>query len=285
MDMENTKISPDTLKQWFKDNSKIGLAIHAALIALLVAIVALGFFYIYLPNATNHGQTLTVPDLSKMTITEVESYLENVELRFEVSDSGYNSDFPPLTVIAQYPLPEATVKLNRKIYLTLNRANPPTVKLPNILDGSLKNAELIFGSLDLRIGEVKYVPDLATNAVLKIFVDGKEITKEQIDRGKEVVKGQVIDMEVGNGLGNSQMIVPDLVGMPLEEVEQYLLGIGLGVGRVQYVDTVGVELGVVIRQNPKQERGTVIQQGDIIDLWVAGFYPEEGEEEEDIDEQ
>lgn len=135
----------------------------------------------------------------------------------------------------------------------------------------------IINNLGLRKGEDKYVDDYALNVVLKIFVDGREIPRSAFEAktGVEVAKGQLIELEVGNGVGNSQMLVPDLVGMPIEEAEQYLMGINLLTGAIHYVDTTGVELGTVIRQYPKREPGATIRQGDVVELWVSGFYPGE----------
>lgn len=108
------------------------------IVSLLLLLVLLLFFRVYLPNATNHGEMITVPSLDRMTVEEVEGFLADQDLRFEVSDSTYNEQYPPLAVVAQYPAAGAKVKIDRKIYVTLNRENPPTVMLPNLYDGSLK---------------------------------------------------------------------------------------------------------------------------------------------------
>ena len=274
----NPPTSPfDTFKTVLLENSKPSFLIPLGIVSLLLLLVLLLFFRVYLPNATNHGEMITVPSLDRMTVEEVEGFLADQDLRFEVSDSTYNEQYPPLAVVAQYPAAGAKVKIDRKIYVTLNRENPPTVMLPNLYDGSLKNAMTIINNLGLRKGEDKYVDDYALNVVLKIFVDGREIPRTAFEgkTGVEVAKGQLIELEVGNGVGNSQMLVPDLVGMPIEEAEQYLMGINLLTGAIHYVDTTGVELGTVIRQYPKREPGATIRQGDVVELWVSGFYPGE----------
>ena len=273
--MNPQKPSFDTFKSLLSENSKRALLINLGVVSLSFFLIILLFFRVYLPNATNHGELITVPNLDRMTVEEVESFLADQDLRFEVSDSTYNDQYPALAVVSQYPEAGAKVKIDRKIYLTLNRENPPTVMLPNLYDGSLKNAEMIINNLGLRKGEDRYVDDYALNVVLKIFVDGREIPRTAFEgkTGVEVAKGQMIELEVGNGVGNSQMLVPDLVGMPIEEAEQYLMGINLLTGAIHYVDTTGVELGTVIRQYPKRESGATIRQGDVVELWVSGFYP------------
>ena len=84
--------------------------------------------------------------------------------------------------------------------------------MPKIINGSVKNAQLILRSYDLKLGDITYVPDMARNAVLKIFINGDSISENDL-----ILKGSVIDMEVGNGLGNQVFEAPDLVNLDLEE--------------------------------------------------------------------
>ena len=75
--------------------------------------------------------------------------------------------------------------------------------MPKIINGSVKNAQLILRSYDLKLGDITYVPDMARNAVLKIFINGDSISENDL-----ILKGSVIDMEVGNGLGNQVFEAP-----------------------------------------------------------------------------
>ena len=108
-----------------------------------------------------------------MSLSDMNNFLGKRDFRYEVSDSGYSSVYPPLTILKQYPKPGAYVKENRKIYLTVKAKEPQKVKMPNdLIDGSLKNAELVLRSYGLKRGEIKYKPDLAANAVLEQWYNG-----------------------------------------------------------------------------------------------------------------
>jgi ABC-type transporter Mla subunit MlaD len=50
------------------------LIIHIGIILGLMAVLFLGFFFLYLPFTTHHGQTITVPDLSRMNTSELEDF-------------------------------------------------------------------------------------------------------------------------------------------------------------------------------------------------------------------
>jgi len=255
-------------------NKWFAFLIHLVFVGGFISFLIYYFFYVYLPNTTNHGETITVPDLSGKTVEELPQYLEAMELRFEVADSAYDAEVPPLAVLDQYPEKERQVKLNRKIYLTINKVAPPVVKFPNIIDSSIESAERILQSVGLKLGKIKFVPDEISNTVLAVIIEEEEIEREQIAEGLEIPKGTLVDLEVGSGLRENQRTVPEVIGMPIEEAEIYLNAYGLAVGHIEYYDTLGVVMGTVIMQNPKAEKGKVVAVGSMIDLWVSGPYPE-----------
>lgn len=255
-------------------NKASAFIIHLVLIIGIISWLLYYFFYSYLPDTTNYGETITVPKLSGKSISEIPQVLEDMELRFEVIDSVYDPEYDPLVVLDQNPAQNEHVKLNRKIYLTINKIDPPVVNFPDIIDGSLESAERILKSVDLKLGKINFVPDEISNTVLAVNIDGKEITKEDITEGVQIPKGSSIDLEVGSGLQANQRVVPEVVGLPVDEAEIYLSGFGLATGHIEFVDTLGVEIGTVIKQFPVPERGKVVAVGSIVDLWVAGYYPE-----------
>lgn len=243
--------------------SRKDLFIHIGIILALIAVLFLGFFFIYLPFTTNHGESITVPDLKEMKVEDLESYLDSHDLRYEVSDCTFVANMPPLSVISQYPKPGSKVKENRKIYVTVSSRTAPLIKMPKLTDMTRKSAEMLLKSVGLELGTLTYVPDLAQNAVLKQLLNGQEILA-----GQPVAKGSKIDLEVGDGLGNNSFQVPALVGMQYEEAKFQIIGAGLKPGQTIEVKDDTQAAGTVIRQNP--EAGNKIRVGDVIDLWVVG---------------
>ena len=54
-------------------------------------------FHIYFPIKTNHGDTITVPNLIGMELNEIDEFLSDRDLRYEIlDDSSYSSEYPPL---------------------------------------------------------------------------------------------------------------------------------------------------------------------------------------------
>ncbi|MEQ9566990.1 MAG: PASTA domain-containing protein, partial [Pseudomonadales bacterium] len=133
-------------------------------------------FYIWLPISTNHGETITVPDIQGMTVNELDDFLGKRNLRFEpTADSSYSADYPPLAVLRQVPAPNTKVKENRKIYVTLNAESPPKVRMPKVEDLSLKSAMMVLRSYDLKLGDVRYVPDVFFGVVHEARMNGRVV--------------------------------------------------------------------------------------------------------------
>ena len=238
---------------------------HLLLIAVLGGLLVLGFFYVYLPITTHHGETIVVPKVTGMSLTNLEKYLDERNLAYFVDDSTYSAGLHPGTVLTQEPQPGEKVKEGRKIYISVAMTHPPVIKMPKLTDGSVKNAQLILKSYDLEIGQIKLVPNIAQNEVLKQLVGGKAIAA-----GAPIAKGTKVDLEVGDGLGNTEFELPNLVNMPEDEARTLLAGQHLEVGEVfkQPAET-GQTPGTVVRQRPVAAPGATIRMGQLVDLWVA----------------
>ncbi|WP_375419278.1 PASTA domain-containing protein, partial [uncultured Hymenobacter sp.] len=146
---------------FFSANTPLDLVKHLAIIGLATAVLVLGFFYVYLPVTTNHGETIVVPKVTGMNLTQLERYLDERSLSFFVDDSSYNPTTQPFTVLTQDPAPGERVKEGRKIYLSVAMKRPPVIKMPKLTNGSEKNARLILKSYDLEVGQIILKPDLA----------------------------------------------------------------------------------------------------------------------------
>ncbi|WP_425391009.1 PASTA domain-containing protein [Ekhidna sp.] len=243
--------------------------------ALIVVIV----FYVWLPISTNHGETITVPDIKGMTVDELDEFLGKRDLKYEpTADSSYSPDFPPLAVLRQVPKPNTKVKENRKIYVTLNAESPPKVRMPDLIDKSLKSAMMTLKSYDLLLGDITIVPD-DFFVVLETKLNGRTVLA-----GEKIEKGSAIDLIAGNGYGNTIFQSPNLIGLEQEEAEFAIIGSGLRVGKVRFtekslagfaaVDSVGNDIleyrsispGTVQQQYPRPEKQVRIN--DPIDIWI-----------------
>lgn len=252
------------MKLPFQSNRVGSLIISLAVAIGLVAVISVTYFYIYLPNSTNHGETITVPDLYGMQFDQLEEFLSDHELRFEVDDSTYSDELPPLSVLRQYPHAGARVKEDRKIFVSLNRVTPPTVPMPDLVDRSRINAEVVLKSNELRRGKIFLDPGTFLNLVKEMRFEGKTI-----DAGTRVPKGAVIDLVIGSGMGNRDFVIGTLIGDSYDRALFKLQGWNLRLGLVEIpadIDTTGMDI-FVYKQYP--EAGDSVRVGDPVDIWIG----------------
>lgn len=233
--------------------------------SIAFAILLFGFTYKWLGTYTRHGSSVSVPDLRGMQINKVKEFLKYRNLSFKISDSTiYDLEKPPGTVIEQDPRPNEKVKENRTIYLSITRSAPPRVRIPDLKDNSLRQAEAIMRSYGLKVGQLIYKPDLAKNAVLDMQIKGRSVSK-----GEEVPKGTKIDLVLGDGFGNTKVIVPQLFNLTLDEAMFVINASSLNVGSLIFDQTVkDSTMARVYRQSPRAGAGS-ISQGESVDIFLT----------------
>ena len=268
------KFSFRNLGLTFKSDTLGGVLLHLILAGTVIIVLCVLYFYAYLPSVTNHGESITVPSVEGLSITRVQEFLADHDLRYEVNDSSYSADYPPLTVLKQYPAAGAKVKENRKIFVSVNRKNPPTVKMPNLIDGSLINAEAVLRGSELKRGKIRLVRGPFLNVVKEMQIDGNKVVP-----GVLVPKGTMVDLVVMDG-GSTKLPTPNVLGFTYEDAKVNILGSNLNVGDVALVgDTTG---GVILKQVPTP--GEIIMVGDVVDIWIGKEGTEIPEEDEDSDD-
>lgn len=164
------------------------------LLIAVVGLIALSFLVLWwLKSTTNHGQKIEVPNLAKLTLTDVENVLDENDLRYEILDSAnYNPTYPKFSVIEQIPKAGKFVKEYRKIYLTLNPSGYRKVKIPNVVGKTRRQAEPTLLAMGFEIGKVTTKPHMS-DQVLEIRHAGAKVDPET-----ELEITSVIDLIIGD---------------------------------------------------------------------------------------
>ena len=234
------------------------------ILAFVAAIVAMFCIYGWLSSYTHHGESISVPDVRGLKIGRLETFLQDKNLNYKIVDSLYEIGKAPEIILEQDPAPDSKVKEGRTIYLTINASKPPKVKMPNLVDVSYRQAVAILQTFGLKTGQLIYHPDLAKNAVLDQYYKGSHI-----DAGKEIYQGSVIDLVLGDGVGNVEIAVPDLTGLTRGEALFVLKGSSLNIGTVHFDSgNRDSSSAKVYRQEPSPQDQKNINQGGAIDLYL-----------------
>jgi len=166
-------------------------------LAIAVAIIfVLGFLFMHwLTFTTDHGHEITVPDLRKLSEQQVEEKLDAINLEYVLLDSvDYRKDFPKHTVVEQDPIAGSKVKEDRKIYIKINSSGFTTVRIPNLIEKTYRQAVPTLKALGLEEGKISYKPYLGRDMVLEMRFNGKKLNP-----GDKVFKSSKIDLVLGDG--------------------------------------------------------------------------------------
>ncbi|NAS11778.1 PASTA domain-containing protein [Poritiphilus flavus] len=166
----------------------IGLALLAVIVLTLLTLQ-------WLKRSTNHGEFVEVPDLSKLSVTEMRKVIEDSKLRYEVLDSAnFNPEYPRFSIIEQNPPAGNKVKENRKIYVTVNPSGYKQVTVPQIIQVTQRNAASMLRAVGLDVQRVTYIDELGKDMVYYIKHKGK-----RINPGDKLPKTSKIELVCGNG--------------------------------------------------------------------------------------
>jgi beta-lactam-binding protein with PASTA domain len=165
------------------------------LIALAVLAVLGYLFMHWLTFTTDHGHEIAVPNLSKLTEEQVEEKLDELDLDYELLDSvDYRGDYPKFSVVEQDPLPGTKVKEGRKVYIKINASGYSSVRLPDLIEKTYREAIPTLKALGLEEGTITYVPNLGKDMVLEMRYKGRNLKP-----GERVLKASKIDLVLGDG--------------------------------------------------------------------------------------
>ncbi|MDA3820064.1 MAG: PASTA domain-containing protein [Candidatus Delongbacteria bacterium] len=236
--------------------------------ALLIVIVLFAGVWLFLRVYTDHGEALTVPDLVGLHEAEVKDICDQQGLRYEIMDSIYSDKVELGAIAEQIPRAGSQVKSRRRIYLINNSEQPETVPLPDIYDISFRQARSILEAYGLQPGRLEYIPDIGKNVVLRMKING-EIVKP----GIEVLKGDTVDLVLGQGLSDDKTYVPNVEGLTLDAATTVLNDRFLNVGAVLYDETMNSEKdslsAKIFKQYPPFDTINHVNLGTFVDVWLS----------------
>lgn len=263
----NTK--PTTMLKYFWSKeflySILGLIVAGFLLYLLV-------FFVILPSYTRHGDSVLVPDVGNLSEAEAIKVLDEADLRYEVKDSVYEPSFQPRVILDQYPAPLSRVKPDRKVFLTVSKVQPPLVELPALKGLQFSRAREILKGRKLIVGKKikKPVANAYNDEVTKAFFEGQEVKP-----GTKIPQGSVVDLEVLESTRREEVVLPNLVGLTLEDAISALRAVDLNVGAIVPGEGGAPDQqGLVFRQNPPFVFERRLKVGSTVDIYVYGELPE-----------
>ena len=239
------------------------------LLAIVLGLAVLFIFFQLLDRITQHGKYIKVPEIKGKHVDEARRLLEEQGFQVEVQDSVYYDTVPRLSVVKQSPLPNELVKINRTVYLTINRSEAPLVSVPNFGGQTYRSVLLQLNTLGLKLGDTTSRPDFAVGSVLEQTYNGRVI-----NAGTKIPMGSRVSLVLGGGVKQTELPVPVLLGLTFAEAKVLLESNDLLLGAVVVDgDVADSSAAYVIRQSPPvrddEGRPIRIRGGQLVDLWIS----------------
>lgn len=231
-------------------------------IAIVVSIFLLWLIISTLNLYTHHGEAISVPNYSGLSMSEIDSLPYDHHFNFIITDSIYDSRRKPGTVVMQNPLSDSKVKRKRKIYLTIIAKMPEMVHMPNLVDLSLRQSLVTLEANGLQVNSLQYIPDFAENAVLAQVYNGDTILPDSL-----IQRGAKVDLILGKGYDPRKIKLPFLIGMTQKDAHKFLHRSSLNIGEEIMLDSTGINLYRIFMQEPSWDQDTSLNYGDFISLW------------------
>lgn len=225
-------------------------------IVTLIFIVTMDQFV--LPRYVSHGEELTMLDVRNRSYAEAKKILLDLGFKAVAIDTLENTELSPETVVDQQPSPGAAVKRGRVVRLVIT-SGERFFPMPNLVGKVLKAAQLELDRHHLDVGSIseEFSSDKPRGVV----------TRQSIRPGLMVSSRDMLELVVSKGSPPSQLEVPDLFGMNLEEAKAAIRKTGFKIGTIRYISNDELVAYTVIGQHP--EWGTLLDNPIAINLEVT----------------
>ena len=224
-------------------------------VLLVICIVAVFIFRGWLSSYTNHGVSIEVPDFSNLTLTEAQLLAEQKNIHLVVADTVFDETKKGNIIVATKPSAGGFVKEERTIYATINSGTPLMVRLPKLVNMSLRQAQINLEAAGFVVGNIEYVSGRINDYVLEAKYRNKSVLA-----GTKVPKRSKIDLLVetsGSGSGSfaQDYVVPNLVGQTYNVASRTIFNLGADVNaifdsRFAYRTSADSSNAIVWKQSP-----------------------------------
>ena len=208
-----------------------------------IAVVAMfGLLYltdkVIMPWYVNAGAEAEVPDVVGMPFADAEEVLKKKGFEVLRDEPRFSDQVPAGVVLMQLPYGGATTKKGRRIYLTESRG-VELISMPNLVGRPLREARITLMRQGFEIGEIEYE---FNDTIMRDLV-----YEQSVPAGVGARPATEIDLMLSKGPSTRYSMMPNLVGLSLDEARTRLASAGL-------------TLGVVRKRRSSFERNVVVDQ-------------------------
>ena len=209
-------------------------------------------------------QKSEVPNVMNLDVKDAEKYLKEAGLKVKINSSssekvGFNK------VFIQYPEAGKIVKSNRTIQIWVN--NGKGKEVPNIEKMELLEAKSILQNADIQIEKIDYQPsDAKFNTIISVYPAP----------GTKLDPNQKISILVSSRKILDASVMPNLIGLDLNDAQTLLVQMGLKAGKISRSNDDTLPVNAIISTNPAP--GAKIEKGQTVSIVInSGPAPRKAE--------
>ena len=235
-----------------------------ALLALGISLVIVITTFIVLKHYGRVGQEYPTPYVVGQYVDDLDDMdYGDLDLEFVIIDSIYQQNHRGGFILRQDPDSGSLIKNGRKIYLTVTSFVPDNAIVPDLRSLSVRHAISQLENVGLHGGRITIVDD-PHHVVLQQKYKGRNVNE-----GRRLEKGAMIDLVVGRGSGSGMSIAPYLVGMSPTKARSNILSASLNVGAEHYDGITDMSRAIVYKQSPSYTGRAEVAYGTSIELWYC----------------
>ena len=134
-------------------------------------------------------ETVNVPDLENMTISEAQSVLKSLGLNLIVDKTEYDDDVPADRIIRQKPRPEESVSKGEDVHVVMSKGQDSKMGVvPNLRGVTIEKARALLKQQGLKLGNIDEREDIS--------VGPGEVIWQQYNSGNQIKQGETVDIIV-----------------------------------------------------------------------------------------
>jgi serine/threonine-protein kinase len=197
--------------------------------------------YLTLVLIIKSEDTVIVPSLEGKDVVYALELLTELELNTKVKGSEYTADIPKNYVVFQEPQAGAEIKKGRDVKIVLSKG-PQTISMPNLLDLSVQQANIILEEHGICQGEL--------SRTYNNRVEKDHIITQVPSQGTTISRGGCVDLLISMGRQPEAFKMPDLIGLTLEDALQSIEKIKLVIGEIKSSHHKNKPRNIIVKQTP-----------------------------------
>jgi len=204
------------------------------IVVILIALFALSVFGC---SSKEKAKIVEVPNIVNLKVDEAEKELSDIGLMLEVTNSEYSETVPLDHIISQSPANDEEVKEGTIVKALVSNGSK-NITIPDLVGKNFEEAVSILKSIGLAIGDIEDKEDDSPVGT---------VLSQDPPAGSILPPRGSVKMTVSIG---TFVIVPNVIGMNIEDAKQLLLSKGLNIEEVDETDIVKSIKGMVLYQYP-----------------------------------